>query len=89
MKLAIKITSNGQVWRMFPSHEVRLPNEPDTAFFSRIAAKDCPAGATWEVVADSAFPSLPQPQPIVPTLSQLEAQLASIAAQIAALKNSA
>lgn len=58
--LAIKITFNdGSVGRMFPAPANRLETESESEFFSRIATKDCPVGASWELIDDSQFPSDP------------------------------
>jgi hypothetical protein len=89
MNLAIKITHNGQIGRMFPSEECRFDGETDASFFARIAAKDCPEGATWEVIDEKDFPpSPPPPAPPQPTLAELQAQLEALAAQITAMKQS-
>jgi len=89
MALTIKITHNDQIGRMFPSEECRLDGETDASFFTRIAAKDCPEGATWEVIDEKDFPpEPPPPPPPQKTLAELEAQLNALQAQIAAMKQS-
>jgi len=84
MNLAIKITHNGQIGRMFPSEECRFDGETDASFFSRIAAKDCPEGATWEVIDEKDFP--PSPPPPAPTKTDLIAEFNLKVDQLAALK---
>lgn len=62
--LAIKITfADGSIGRMFPAPEARLDGEDDTAFFTRIAIKDCPADATWQLVDESEIPPPAAPVP--------------------------
>jgi hypothetical protein len=86
MKLAIKITNNGKTLRMSPAEECRLDGETDAEFYARIAEKDCPQGATWEVIGEKDFPPEPlPPAPPQPTVAQLQAQLNAIAAQLDAM----
>jgi hypothetical protein len=60
----IKITFPDGTWaRMQPAPSARAEDETEDQFFARIAAKDCPEGATWEIVEAEMLPPLPVPVP--------------------------
>ena len=67
--LAIKITfGDGRTARMFPAPDMRGEGEEDAAFLARIAAKDCPADAQWEIVDEADIP--PPPAPVPPSITR-------------------
>jgi len=77
--LAIKITLNdGTISRMYPIEDNRLGGETDTEFFSRIATKDCPQGASWVLCQDTDFHADPVPVPQTISRRQFFQHLANL-----------